>query len=548
MRRFATISLLIAIIVLLATLLAVAFYPEKEDTITEQYNKNRLLGHLTEEEMEEYDSEYKKVWSSTYPPLKPERFRRKMKMLFAIDINDYPKNSLIQIIGGYPFEEDYTGDYISLRNQRFYNLIVPPDPNLPEDAPSPFDGIDDKDGEDYGEILLNYFFHNDRVALDSIITYKYRICKKALGESWREHELLEDLLFGHNILYFRVYSCLHTTRPELIEYADKNRDDYDDSRYLRVDYGPSIHGRASDIRGDTHLLYIREERKKGRKMKLNSYNTLDDISVSTNGLAVDFFNNQKDFLPWREDTPARSTATYMTFLVKLQEREINKFVIKYMSGQYDGSDRYAKGIRAQIRANNYYGHAVLREFCEDPERAMPTMEKVGTSFYASVANPSTLLYLEPYADSYDIDIMQPTEGFKAYEMSHDDYYFVEVVKPVESPVAGPDGYAMILDRTETVYGYIKKADIKEIAEVEYLKKTINTPADKQKRGVITDPDGYVNIRTTMSSEGEIAGRIEDREISDSNWWFVQTANNVTGFVHKSRIREKPDAGGWESEY
>ena len=163
MRRFATISLLIAIIVLLATLLAVAFYPEKEDTITEQYNKNRLLGHLTEEEMEEYDSEYEKVWSSTYPPLKPERFRRKMKMLFAIDINDYPKNSLIQIIGGYPFEHEveynYGGDYISLRNQRLYRLIIPfvPNPAISEEYSHPFDELydkeEEKEKEDYGEII-----------------------------------------------------------------------------------------------------------------------------------------------------------------------------------------------------------------------------------------------------------------------------------------------------------------------------------------------------------------------------------------------------------
>ena len=45
-----------------------------------------------------------------------------------------------------------------------------------------------------------------------------------------------------------------------------------------------------------------------------------------------------------------------------------------------------------------------------------------------------------------------------------DYYFIEIEKPVETPVAGEDGYALILDRTETVYGYLKKSDVKQITK------------------------------------------------------------------------------------
>jgi hypothetical protein len=49
-------------------------------------------------------------------------------------------------------------------------------------------------------------------------------------------------------------------------------------------------------------------------------------------------------------------------------------------------------------------------------------------------------------------------------MGYDDYYLVEVVKPVESPVAGPDGYAMILDRTETIWGYVRKSEVREVTK------------------------------------------------------------------------------------
>lgn len=223
-----------------------------------------------------------------------------------------------------------------------------------------------------------------------------------------------------------------------------------------------------------------------------------------------------------------------------------------MSGQSDISTYgvLEDQIREQIRSNNYYGHAILREFCENPEREMPTLEKVGTSFTGMVNKPNTLLYLEPYADSYDIDTIQATETFKAYEMGYDDYYFVEVIKPVESPVAGTDGYAMILDRTETVYGYLRKSDVKEYTGTEMLSQTKATPSANAKQGVINDPDGYVNIRKEMNSESEVIGKTEDKEIfsyweiPDTNWWIVQTKEGIRGFVHKSRIKEKLETGGW----
>ena len=172
--------------------------------------------------------------------------------------------------------------------------------------------------------------------------------------------------------------------------------------------------------------------------------------------------------PWHTDTRARSLAALLTFLLQLKHPFQQKCVIKYMSGQYDSYsyEEQEKEVREQIRSNNYYGYIVLWEFCENPEREMPTLEKVGTSFDAVLAGHPKPLLLEPFADSYDIDTILPDEAFIAYEMGYDDYYFIEIEKPVESPLAGTDGYAMILDRRETVYGYLKKEDVKKISEAE----------------------------------------------------------------------------------
>jgi hypothetical protein len=122
------------------------------------------------------------------------------------------------------------------------------------------------------------------------------------------------------------------------------------------------------------------------------------------------------------------------------------------------------------------------------------------------------------------------------------------VKPVESPIAGPDGFAMILDRTETVYGYMKRQEVRKYIDADTLSQIVST--NKSKPGIINDPDGYVNIRKEMNVQSEILGKIIKKEIfdywevPDSNWWVVKTKDGLEGFVHKDRIKEKLETGGW----
>jgi hypothetical protein len=125
---------------------------------------------------------------------------------------------------------------------------------------------------------------------------------------------------------------------------------------------------------------------------------------------------------------------------------------------------------------------------------------------------------------------------------------VEAVKPVESPVAGPDGYAVIIDRTETVYGYMKKTEVRAFTDEDIIKQTV-IPSNS-KRGRINDPDGYANIRKERNAQSEIVGKLLKKEIFDyweiqgNNWYPVKTQNGICGFVHKDRIKEKIEAGGW----
>ncbi|UVP79087.1 LysM peptidoglycan-binding domain-containing protein [Bacteroides ovatus] len=61
------------------------------------------------------------------------------------------------------------------------------------------------------------------------------------------------------------------------------------------------------------------------------------------------------------------------------------------------------------------------------------------------------------------------------------------------------------------------------------------------KGMINDLDGYTNIRKLNSVNSEIIGKIVDREVftyweTNDNWYIVQTAKGIKGYVHKSRIR------------
>ncbi|MDR1348401.1 MAG: SH3 domain-containing protein [Prevotellaceae bacterium] len=247
-------------------------------------------------------------------------------------------------------------------------------------------------------------------------------------------------------------------------------------------------------------------------------------------------------------------AAWFSAHLRYQIEGMNNTIVKCLySNDFSGyTTRMEKreAFKKSLKPNNYYGYSVLREFCENPMREMPTLEKIDSSFRACVKGNNTLLLLEPFADSYDIDTLQPVEFLKAYEMGHDNYWFVEVEKPVESPVADMYGYATILDRTETVYGYIPKQQVKALTDADILRWETMRDTTKSKLGIIDDPDGYVNIRKGQSAQSEIAGQIKKDEVFrywdlPTNWCVIETEAGLRGFVYKNRIREYRDKGKWK---
>jgi beta-lactamase regulating signal transducer with metallopeptidase domain len=63
------------------------------------------------------------------------------------------------------------------------------------------------------------------------------------------------------------------------------------------------------------------------------------------------------------------------------------------------------------------------------------------------------------------------------------------------------------------------------------------------RAVIDDPDGYTNVREKPTVQSGIIYQLKEGERfscypeQNSNWWRIVTGTNVSGYVHKSRIKE-----------
>lgn len=67
-------------------------------------------------------------------------------------------------------------------------------------------------------------------------------------------------------------------------------------------------------------------------------------------------------------------------------------------------------------------------------------------------------------------------------------------------------------------------------------------ASTEEKSYIDDKDGYVNVRRDANSSSPVIAKIMEGEIfvvfpeSGVSWYRVNTSNNISGYVHKSRIK------------
>ena len=106
---------------------------------------------------------------------------------------------------------------------------------------------------------------------------------------------------------------------------------------------------------------------------------------------------------------------------------------------------------------------------------------------------------------------------------------------------GVNSYKEVESSVGIIIVFPKTYMISSIVPIKNKVETVNELSTQLRKGVITDSDGYTNIRKSNSVNSEIIGKIVDREVftyweTNDNWYIVQTAKGIKGYVHKSRIK------------
>jgi uncharacterized protein YgiM (DUF1202 family) len=71
---------------------------------------------------------------------------------------------------------------------------------------------------------------------------------------------------------------------------------------------------------------------------------------------------------------------------------------------------------------------------------------------------------------------------------------------------------------------------------------LSQPASAQERGVINDPDGFVNLRSGKSTSADVIAKVKDGQVfkieqgDDADWAKVTLRSGQSGWMHRSRIR------------
>lgn len=187
--------------------------------------------------------------------------------------------------------------------------------------------------------------------------------------------------------------------------------------------------------------------------------------------------------------------------------------------------------RAEFEKYDYFGYTLFRQMAKTGE---VDNRQVGVPHTATSLGTASLR-LDPHNSSIVFDSLQSGELFTVYDMGYDDYYLAQCAKPVEEwGKRDVNGYAMCTGRLERVWGYVRKKEV--------MLRPGGNPSGIRPFidwGIVSDADGYVNLRD-KSDPSRIVGKIPSGKwvklISyDMKNYLVETQDGMQGHIHKSRI-------------
>lgn len=192
---------------------------------------------------------------------------------------------------------------------------------------------------------------------------------------------------------------------------------------------------------------------------------------------------------------------------------------------------FLKDRKAEFEKYNYFGHTFLRNLAKGRDI---DNNKIGVPYTAKAIRPAPMR-IDPYDTGIEFDTLQYHEIFTVYEMGYDNYYLAQCAKPIEEwNKRDNKGFAVCTGRMERVWAYVPKKDVQILPTDD---TTIRPFIDW---GVISDADGYVNLRA-RNNTSEIIDKIQAGEwvkvlSYDMDYYLIETNDrNKQGRIHKSRV-------------
>lgn len=186
--------------------------------------------------------------------------------------------------------------------------------------------------------------------------------------------------------------------------------------------------------------------------------------------------------------------------------------------------------KSEFEKYDYFGYTLLRQLARTGK---VDNSQIGVPHTARALN-ATSLRLDPQQSSIVFDSLQNDELFTVFEMGYDKYYLAQCAKPVEEwNKRDENGYAMCTGRLERVWGYVPKKEVVLLSEGQ---SPIRPFVDW---GIVSDADGYTNLRDKDDTRKVIEQLPSGEWVKilsyDMNYYLVETPTGTTGRIHKSRI-------------
>jgi|GEM_PF-5374913 len=473
-----------------------------------------------------------KAHEEACPLLSPERYARRIKMFFGIDVNDYPPNTKI-LLGQTPsgLSGEIPPALIAIPSLRAMEALT-------------FDILFIAEETEYAVMYNRWMFMGDTSVVPDI---EERVERMRVG---LPH--LMDLRYG------QYQAAIFDARDDLLEYVDNIL--YNNALLPKIDLIAGDFHRYSDIRLDALYLYILKQQAAGRTIwkaldqrgsgpdnedyhKYIFMNETNEWILWQSHSAIE--ENIKKILanaetPWPGYIPEAGLAAYLNFMLRLDVDDVYSFISRHAG-------------------NDHLGYGLLRDFVEGNWKQSVLRAKQTESYLGNVKS-NTKLWLEPHDYAFDIDDLHPTDTLTLIEMGYDDYYFVEVMLPVESPVRDENGYAKLAGRKEKVKGYVKRSDVvlgKKLSEGIGLPREENIDYQKNPylllhiakykdrdtaKSAVLSVEGPVNIDCDIAlvtcdelQNGELFMFWEVEERPEQV--IVQTEAGFRGFIDRQSIRQ-----------